>query len=139
MGDWIRSHPGLWTALGVFSVVSFLLGLLLVPLVVTRMRADYFTNPSPPAPTPAGRHPALRGLARVGKNLLGALLVLAGLAMLVLPGQGILTILLGLAFLDLPGKRRAELWLVSRPPVLAAVNRLRLRAGRELLRLPPSS
>jgi hypothetical protein len=75
----------------------------------------------------------------VGKNLLGALLVLAGLAMLVLPGQGILTILLGLAFLDLPGKRRAELWLVSRPPVLAAVNRLRLRAGREPLQLPPSS
>src|SRR5438445_9959440 len=44
------------------------------------------------------RHPVLRGLGFSIKNLLGVLFVLAGIAMLVLPGQGLLTMLIGLSF-----------------------------------------
>jgi hypothetical protein len=69
----------------------------------------------------------------MGKNLLGYLLIAAGIAMLVLPGQGVLTILLGFILVDLPGKYRFERWLVTRPLVLRSINRLRRRAGRDPL------
>jgi hypothetical protein len=64
------------------------------------------------------------------KNLFGAILVLAGLSMLLLPGQGILTILVGLMFLDFPGKFAMERRLVRQRPVITAINWMRRRANR---------
>jgi len=57
-------------------------------------------------------------------------MALAGIAMLVLPGQGILAILGGIELMDFPGKYRLERWIVSRPAVLRSVNWLRRRMGR---------
>jgi hypothetical protein len=83
-----------------------------------------------------------RGALLVGKNLLGFVLVVAGVLMSLpgVPGQGVLTILMGVMLIDFPGKHRAERWLVTRRPVLAAVNRMRARVGREPLvtDLPPA-
>jgi hypothetical protein len=70
------------------------------------------------------------------KNLFGGVLVLAGVAMLVLPGQGILTILVGLMFLDFPGKFALERRLARQPPVLRAINWIRARGGRKPLEMP---
>ena len=64
-----------------------------------------------------------------------AVLILAGIAMLVLPGQGLLTILIGFLMLDLPGKYRVEKWLISRGRVLHAINWYRGKKGRPPLRL----
>jgi hypothetical protein len=72
----------------------------------------------------------VRWAVRMLKNVLGALLVIAGTLMLFTPGQGVLTILLGLLLLDLPGKRALERKLVSLPRVHLALNRLRARFGR---------
>ena len=83
---------------------------------------QYFAPQREPPPR---RHPVLALLLRIGKNLLGALFVGLGVAMLILPGQGILTILIGLSLLEFPYKRRLELYLISRPPVLRAVNWIR--------------
>lgn len=69
------------------------------------------------------------------KNLLGYALVMAGIAMLVLPGQGMLTILVGILFLDFPGKYWFERWVVARSPVLQSINWLRRRAGHPPLLL----
>ncbi len=52
-------------------------------------------------------------------------LILLGIVLLVLPGQGVLTILLGIAVAEFPGKYRLERWVLSRRPVLRAVNGLR--------------
>ena len=60
-------------------------------------------------------------------------LLVAGILMLVLPGQGILTILAALALLDFPGKRKMEMRILHRPAILKSVNWLRKRAGREPL------
>jgi len=54
----------------------------------------------------------------------------AGIIMLVLPGQGIFTILIGIMLLNFPGKYRLERWIVARRPVLRSINWLRRRAGR---------
>jgi len=72
----------------------------------------------------------------VVKNVVGWLLVGAGVAMLVLPGQGILTLLVGLTLVNFPGKRDLELWLVRRVPVRRALDWIRRRAGRPPLQLP---
>jgi hypothetical protein len=116
----------------VLSIAVFVLGLLLVPIVVTRMPADYFAR-NRVALEP--KHAVLRLFWRVVKNLLGALLVLAGVAMLVLPGQGVLTILAGLSLLEFPGKRALERRLVEVPAVRGVFDRIRKRAGRPPLQL----
>jgi len=132
---WMRANPTLLWWLGIGSVVMFLAGLVLVPLVVIRMPADYFLRLNPGSKRPP-RHPALRVLFVVAKNILGAFLVLGGLLQLALPGQGLLSILLGVSLLDFPGKRRLELYIVTRKVVSRAMNWMRARAGRPPLRLP---
>jgi hypothetical protein len=47
-----------------------------------------------------------------------------------IPGPGLLVILIGITVMDFPGKRRLERWVVGRPGVLGAINRLRRRYGR---------
>ena len=71
----------------------------------------------------------------IGKNVLGAVLMIAGVAMLVLPGQGLLTMVLGFLLIDFPGKYRLERWLVARPMVHRPLNWIRRRAGREPLKV----
>lgn len=123
-------------------LVASLSALLLVasaialPFIVVKMRPDYFMPDKDLAMSFRYRHPALRALGLVLKNTLGAMLLVVGIAMLVLPGQGILTILMGLMLSDVPGKRRLELWLVKRPPVLRALNWMREKGGKEPFELP---
>jgi hypothetical protein len=69
----------------------------------------------------------------LAKNVLGLSLVLAGIAMLVLPGQGLLAILVGAMLMDFPGKRPAELVLIRMKRVRTVLNWVRRRAGRDSL------
>ena len=72
------------------------------------------------------------------KNLLGAVLVLLGIALSVpgIPGQGLLTIFAGLLLLDIPGKRRFELGVLRRPSIRRKVDALRRRFRRPPLLFP---
>ena len=81
-----------------------------------------------------------RWLRKIGKNLLGVVLVIAGIVLSLpgVPGQGLLTILAGLLLLDFPGKHRLVQRLFRRPRVMRAVNRIRARFRREPL-LPPDA
>jgi archaellum biogenesis protein FlaJ (TadC family) len=121
------------------SVVTFLGSLILVPVVVVRMPADYFVRSSPSSESWTARHPVIRICGLVAKNVLGLVFVLSGLVMLFIPGQGILVTLLGISLLDVPGKRNLERKLISIPRVGRAINALRARAGRPPLDLeePP--
>ncbi len=129
----IRTHPGLVTALGIFSVVGFVASLILLPWGIARIPDDYFARRRAPRPAWHDAHRIIYWMIKVGKNLIGALLILAGVAMLVLPGQGILAILLGLMMLEFPGKRGLELWLMRRKRVAQAMNWIRAKAGRSPL------
>jgi hypothetical protein len=66
-------------------------------------------------------------------------LILAGVAMLVLPGQGILMILIGLMLMDIPGKRALERRLVQQPSVWQVMNWIRAKAHQPALQMPASS
>lgn len=127
----IGAHPTAIALTSVASIVLFVASLAGVPWFVSRLPADYFKRGD--TDSKAIAKPALRIAFHVAKNVLGGLLLLMGVAMLVLPGQGILTIVVALVLLDFPGKRQLERRVVSRPRVLAALNALRRRAGREPL------
>lgn len=135
MPEWMTENATLLWWLTAFSAVTFVGSLLLVPAVVVRIPPDYFAGRERKPSAWAGRHPVVRGLIFVARNLAGPLLILAGIAMLVLPGQGVLTIVFGLVVMEFPGKYRLELWMISRRRVLGAINWLRRIRGREPLQV----
>jgi hypothetical protein len=112
-------------------LITFAISLAIVSFIMVRIPADYFQKDRP-RDLWSDRHPAIRILGLFAKNVLGVLLVALGILMSIpgVPGQGILTILLGVMLLDFPGKSNLEHKLVSRPPVLKAINKLRHRFGK---------
>jgi len=73
------------------------------------------------------------------RNLAALVLLLAGVAMLLLPGQGLLTIVLGIFIADFPGKRNLERRLVANRKVFDAINWVRDKKGVEKLAHPDAS
>lgn len=136
MFDWIRSHEVLFGWLGALSALMFIVGLIAVPWLVMRIPVDYFVRRQRFVDCWRPRHPLLRLALLATKNLCGIVLVLAGVAMLILPGQGILTILMGLMCLDFPGKFAFERWFVRRPPIIGAINWMRIKAKHPPLQTP---
>ena len=130
MIEWIKSNDALLLSLAGTSTLVFVATLLAVPWFAARIPEDYFAYGRRHRAPWVGQHPALRGVLIAGKNLVGAVFVVVGLALLVLPGQGLLTILAGIILLDLPGKYRLERWVIGRRAVLRSINWLRRRAGR---------
>ena len=70
--------------------------------------------------------------------IIAVILVIAGLLLLLAPGQGVLTLVAGILLLDFPGKFRLERWLIRRKAVWRSINWLRSKAGREELQRPGS-
>jgi len=122
--------------LGVFSVVTFVGSLILIPILCVRMGEDYFMPHRDLDEAFAGQHPVLRWTGLILKNIIGALVLVAGIAMIFLPGQGLLTIIIGIMMLNFPGKRRFELWLIRLPGILRTINALRARSHQPPLQLP---
>jgi hypothetical protein len=110
-------------------VVSFTFSLIIVGIVMVKIPANYFSSHYQQDFLPNSSWLTRWG-AVVAKNVIGLVLVIAGLIMLVGPGQGILTILIGLILMDIPGKRPLEARLIKRPPILAAVNSFRARYNK---------
>lgn len=114
--------------------VSLIVTTLIAGIVIVKIPANYFSShyqqdflPNSPWLTRWG--------AVVAKNIAGLVLVIAGIVMLVGPGQGILTILIGLILMDIPGKRPLEARIIKRPTVLHAVNALRARYNKPPLQM----
>lgn len=121
-----------WTRIiwGVVAIlISTALGYGAVVLVMVKLPYDYFSSHYN-FDHRNDRHFFVRWGALIFKNLMGVLLIIAGLIMILGPGPGVLTILLGLIMLDIPGKRPLEAKLIARPPVLAAINNLRSKYNK---------
>ncbi len=137
-GEWLRQHETLLGWMVALSISTLVLSILITPIIVVRMREDYFLkNRQVPKDSFTGQHPVLRWATLILKNLLGLLLLLAGIAMLALPGQGLLTILMGLLLMNFPGKHYLELRIMGIPSILKTVNWIRAKAERPPLKLPP--
>jgi hypothetical protein len=134
--DWAESNQALLGSLFAASLALVLLTPVGVAWAVIRLPPDYFTEHRRRPLGSWERHRVLRPVLLVVKNLLGIVLLIAGLLMLLVPGQGLLTIAVGLILVDFPGKFRLERWLATRPPVWRSLNWLRKRAGRKPLQKP---
>ena len=129
--QWFRGNEAILIWLGLVSGMMFLGTLLAIPLIVARIPTDYFIRVHrPPRQTP---NSPLRLLGNVLKNVLGVIFILAGLAMLILPGQGVITILLGIMLMNFPGKYELERRIIKQPAVLKALNWMRARTRRPAL------
>ena len=135
MWDWIRNHGDWMAILGVGSAAMLVISVVAVPWAVLRLPTDALRRPNPL--NAFGRHhPVLRVVVFLARNVLGIVLLLAGIAMLVLPGQGILTILLALIVMEFPGKWWLEHRLVGHPAVMRLLNWIRRKGHRERLDAP---
>lgn len=118
-----------FAVLSVVAAVAMFVGCLLaLPVIVARLPADALQR----ATRGTHRWPDDgRGWIRlILRNVIGWILVAAGIAMLVLPGQGVITLVAGLAICDFPGKRRLLCAILRRPTLQRGLNRL--RAHRDL-------
>ncbi len=116
-------------ALFVLSVVGFVGSLIAIPFILVRLPPHYFDERHPRT-WMENHHPVLRFIGSLMKNAIGVVFLLAGFAMLFLPGQGILTMLIGISLLDFPGKRLLERKFIGLPAVLKTINAMREKFGR---------
>ena len=112
-----------------FTLITIIASYALIVLGMVKIPADYFSS-SYVKKANKKQHFSLRWSALIIKNLVGFLLIVAGVIMIFTPGPGVPTILLGLIMMDIPGKRPLEARLIQRPMVLSAVNELRARYNK---------
>ncbi len=128
ISEWAGISLALWMLSIVVTVVTVRYYLIWIP-------ADHFAKGHKPFDAWRNSHPAVRWTLLVAMNAIGAVLILAGLIMLVTPGPGWLALLIGLALVDLPAKRTLERRIIERPTILQLVNRIRDKAGQPPLQL----
>ncbi len=129
----IENHENLLLGLTIVSILGFIASILLIPWLVTKIPADYFTHPKRQK-LPWGDQPQIiRFFFIFLKNIIGVLLLIGGITLLFLPGQGIVTILIGLLIMDFPYKYKFETWIIRHPFVLKSINRLRAKAKKRPL------
>lgn len=117
--------------LGIVSLATFFISIVMIPWLVGRLPHDYFIAPPDSRDRIPHRPRYFSVILFVFKNILGFLLFLAGIAMLFLPGQGILTIILGIALMSFPGKHSLLLALTARPSVQRSLDWLRTKTGHQ--------
>jgi hypothetical protein len=122
--------------LTVASIVGFVGTLIAIPLILVRLPADYFDTRTP-RHWMKDHHPVLRLSGLIIKNVVGIVFLLAGFAMLFLPGQGLLTMLIGISLMDFPGKRALEAKMVGQPTLLGVINNMRKKFDKPPLTLAP--
>jgi hypothetical protein len=111
--------------LGLLSVVTFIGSLLAIPWIIGRLPPNYFIRHRQNVAARHERHPLMAKVIFVTRNSIGFVFFLAGIAMLILPGQGLITILIGLSFMDFPKKHDVVDFLIRRPRVIQFLNWIR--------------
>jgi len=121
--------PGVLWSLTISSAIMAVGSLFMMPFILCKLAPDYFKGEKSHLITRIKTSSPLKSLVLILKNILGVVLVLAGVLMLFLPGQGLLTILIGMVMMDFPGKFKLERRIVSNPKVLATINWMRASRG----------
>ena len=83
--DWLKAHSGLMWILSVISLAVFLGTLAIIPYFIVRIPEDYLIRERREDIKGATEKRTMRFLCIMLKNLLGILLVIAGLIMLFMP------------------------------------------------------
>lgn len=130
MWHWFESHAGVLGLLAGGSMLVLAATCLLIPFMIARLPETYFDNPHHSPLEHLQHRPVLRIGLLFLKNAFGLILVLAGLAMLVLPGQGLLTLFVAMILLDFPGKFTLKRKLIRLTRLRKIINQFRIRHGK---------
>lgn len=125
LGPWLPIITATSILMAIASVVA-------IPVFIARVPENYFTEQYLPH---INRNPTGWVLWFV-RNLVALVLLLAGILMLVLPGQGLLTILIAIMTSTFPGKYRLERAIMRRPRIYRAANWIRRKYRRTPLQHP---
>jgi drug/metabolite transporter (DMT)-like permease len=123
----VSQYEEMFILVGIVSAVVFVATLLLTPYLLGLIPADYF---SANYAYQVKRKTLLCLLKTTVKTFVGVLLVLAGIIMLVTPGQGVISIILGIFLMEFPGKRQLEIKFINHNPTFKTLNWLRDKAGK---------
>ena len=108
------------------SIAMFVGSLVAIPWLIRRLPPDHFARPPQP-----------RSLkSKIVRNVAGGILVAAGIAMLVLPGQGLIAILFGLSIMDLKIKDVIIRKALCQKKIQEGVQKIRSKAGKPPLTIP---
>jgi len=130
MLEWFEHHPLVSWWLGSASILMFLGFLIAIPILIIRLPADYFLNQTSADPDRSTTISFLHLAYVFFKNLVGIVFILAGFAMLFLPGQGIITLIIGISLLNIPGKHHLFIVILKQEKVLHSMNRLRAKYNK---------
>ncbi|KAA0445804.1 MAG: hypothetical protein FXV79_04550 [Candidatus Thioglobus sp.] len=119
-------YQDLLIAIGAISAIIFVASLALLPWMLGKISANYFVKSKVKTKI---KNPWQLLVAAL-KTLAAILLLIAGIIMLITPGQGIATILLALLLLEFPGKRSLELKIINNNSTFKTLNWLRSKAGK---------
>ena len=134
--EWAKSNETLLWWLVAGSVALFLLTPVAVAWAIVRLPENYFGNKRRKPLDSWQDRPVVRRALLIAKNIVGSVLMVAGVLLLLMPGQGLLTIVAALILLDFPGKFRLERRLATQRHVWRSINWLRKRFGRPPLQRP---
>ena len=137
--EWFSANEALLFWVGIGSAVMLVGSIAALPWLVGRIPVDYFDHRKEPVHASLEQHPLLRFTIHLLRNLLGAILIIAGILMIFLPGQGLLTLLLGVMMTHFPGKYRLEQWMIRQPGILPALNWFREKGGHTPLQTGSTS
>jgi hypothetical protein len=136
MIEWLHVHEAALWLIGTLSIFTLVGTIIVTPILVIHIPANYFNRERQRPGRYHGQYSLIRLLALVLKNIVGIIFVLAGLAMLLLPGQGLITILIGIMLLNFPGKLALERRMVQQPTLLRGINWIRAKAKKPALQVP---
>ncbi|RUO35517.1 hypothetical protein CWE13_11345 [Aliidiomarina shirensis] len=126
----ITMEPYLPLVAGV-SIGMVLASMLIIPFLIIKMPADYFIDKR------RKRNWTIpRIILYVLRNVFALVLFVAGVLMLVLPGQGLLTLIIAAVVSDFPGKFAFERWLLRQKGVLRSINWIRKRYDKPNIEVP---
>ena len=117
--------------LTLISMVTFLISIICIPLLVARLPRDYFQRAPLRGPGSSQRVTSGYLLLMILRNIVGMVLLLAGIAMLFLPGQGIITMVIGLIVMQVPFKRKLIFRMTRPHSVRHGLDWLRIRMKKE--------
>ncbi|MEX2606552.1 MAG: hypothetical protein WD708_04335 [Kiritimatiellia bacterium] len=130
MLNWIEIHGEVLSLLVGGSFVLLIATLALIPFMIARLPETYFDNPHHQPLENLRHRPLLRSGLLLLKNALGLILLLAGLSMLVLPGQGLLTLFMAMILIDFPGKFALKKKIIHVARLRRIINQFRIRHGK---------
>lgn len=123
--EFLRHYSLALELLGILSLLTFVGSLFAIPWIIGMLPVNYFILHRQLVEERHERHPVLAKIIFVVRNIVGILFFLAGIAMLVLPGQGIITMLIGVSFMDFPRKHQIVDNLIHRPRIMKLLNWIR--------------